>query len=250
MPRLNRPPNVLARLAQFAAKQGNTMKLGTHSLISVAIALASASALAAGPDPGINVTVTNPASKPVPVTGTVNVGNLGATTLPVSVTNFPATQPVSVTNFPAIQSISGSVSVSNLPAVQSVTVTNTSSSPVSVRVLNAPGSNPFSKAVTSASPSFVVPPTVNGLTVQSLVVTQLSGGCTGIGSFLLPLHDDLGGIPVASFLFPVASLVNGFFPVTTQQTQIYFATGHSIVLGDNVPPHGCTLSLSGYYVTQ
>lgn len=202
------------------------------------------------PSPATPVSVTNTSANPVPVTGTVNVGNLGATTLPVSVTNFPATQPVSVSNFPATQPVSGSVNVGNLPAVQSVTVTNASSAPVFANVLNGPGSSPFIGVLHAGNPAVTVPPTANGRAVQSLVVTQLSGGCTGIGSFNLALQDTNGGSVIAQFLFPVLSLQNGFFPVLTQQTQIYIPTGHAVAIGDAVAPHGCRFDLSGYYVTQ
>lgn len=61
------------------------------------------------------VVVTNTGSSPVPVTGSVNVGNLPATQAvsgSVSVSNFPATQPVSgsvnVGNFPSTVSVQGS----------------------------------------------------------------------------------------------------------------------------------------------
>ena len=61
-----------------------------------------------------SVLVMNTSSNPVPVAGTVNVGNL------------PATQPVSGTvsvgNLPATQPVSGTVSVGNFPATQSVNV--------------------------------------------------------------------------------------------------------------------------------
>ena len=60
-----------------------------------------------------NVIVTN---TPLPVTGTVNVGN------------FPATQPVSGTvtvgNFPATQSVSGTVTIGNSPTVVSSVTTH------------------------------------------------------------------------------------------------------------------------------
>jgi hypothetical protein len=189
--------------------------------------------------PSAPVTVVNTTANPLPVTGTVNVGNLGATTLPVSVTNFPATQ-----------AVSGSVTVSNFPTVQSVSVTNSSTAPVLARVLNAPGSNPFVGVLTSSNTTHTVPATVNGLAVQSLAITQISGGCTGIGSFALPLQDAIGGSVIASFVFQVGTLQNGFFHINTQQTQIYIPTGHSVVIGDNTPPHGCRFDLSGYYVTQ
>ena len=55
------------------------------------------------------VVVVNPPSSPIPVTGTVNIGNT------------PANQAVTVSNFPATQAVSGSVSVSNLPAADLAT---------------------------------------------------------------------------------------------------------------------------------
>ena len=177
---------------------------------------------------GGSVTVTNTTANPVPISGNVSVGNL-----------------------PATQQVSGTVNVGNLPAVQQVSVTNASSAPVFVRVLNAPGSSPFVGVLNPANPTFQVPSTINGESVQSLVVTQVSGGCTGIGSFLLPLQDAVGGGVIASYIFPVLGLEGpSFFPILTQQTQIYFATGHSVVLSDAVPPHGCEFDLSGYFVTQ
>ena len=203
--------------------------------------------IAYGDPPPKPVTVVNTTANPVPVTapnplpvtGTVNVGNLGAATLPVSVTNFPATQQVG-----------GTVTVGNFPAVQQVSVTNASSAPVLSRVLNGPGSSPFVGVLTSGSPSFQVPATVNGQSVQSLVVTQVSGGCTGIGSFNIALQDAVGGGVIASFLFPVGTLEGGFFPILAQQTQIYFSANHSVVLSDQVGPHGCSFDMSGYFVTQ
>jgi hypothetical protein len=50
------------------------------------------------------VVVKNTADEPVPVTGTVNVGNT------------PANQNVTVSNFPTTQAVSGTVNVGNLPA--------------------------------------------------------------------------------------------------------------------------------------
>jgi hypothetical protein len=176
---------------------------------------------------------------PLPVTGTVNVGNLGATTLPVSVTNFPATQQVN-----------GTVNVGNLPAVQQVSVTNLGSETVFVSLSNPPGSSPFMHVLTSGTPEFPVPATINGLSVQALAVTQVSGSCTGIGSFNIALQDALGGSVVTKFFFRVGGLEAGLFPILAQQTQIYFPAGHEAVLSDNVPPHGCRLDLSGYYVTD
>lgn len=197
--------------------------------------------------PSAPVTVVNTTTNPIPVTapsplavtGTVNVGNLGATTLPVNVTNFPTTQQVN-----------GTVNVGNLPAVQQVSVTNASSAPVFVTVLNAPGSVPFVAVLDPQTPTFVVPATINGRSVQSLAVTQVSGGCTGIGSFSLGLQDAVGANVVAEFLFPVGTLQAGFFPILAQRTQIYFSAGHSAVLSDAVAGNGCQFDLSGYFITQ
>jgi hypothetical protein len=55
------------------------------------------------------VVIVNPATSPIPVTGTVNVGNT------------PANQPVTVTNFPTTQKVSGTVDVGQLPAPQPAT---------------------------------------------------------------------------------------------------------------------------------
>jgi len=177
---------------------------------------------------GGSVSISNTAANPVPISGTVSVGNL-----------------------PATQSVSGTVNVGNLPAVQQVTVTNAASAPVYARMLNAPGSSPFVTVLTAANPSYEVPPVINGHAVQSLVLTQLSGGCTGIGSFLLSLQDTVGGAVMASYIFPVRSLEGpSFFPIYAQQIQIYIPTGHAATLSDAVAPHGCQFNLSGYFVTQ
>jgi hypothetical protein len=222
-------------------KGQNVFRISKLLLIPTALSmLVSSAAVAANPAGAITgsapVTVVN---TPLPVTGTVNVGNLGATTLPVSVTNFPASQQVN-----------GTVNVGNLPAVQQVSVTNLSSAPVFVSILNPPGSSPFMHAVTSGTPEFAVPATINGLSVLALAVTQVSGSCTGIGSFNIALQDFEGGNLVTKFLFPVGGLQAGVFPMLTQQTQIYFPARHTMVLSDNTPPHGCRLDLSGFYVTD
>jgi hypothetical protein len=49
---------------------------------------------AAPPPPTLDVKVVNAASEPVPVSGTVNIGNLGVDPLPVRDLNNPARQPV------------------------------------------------------------------------------------------------------------------------------------------------------------
>lgn len=191
-------------------------------------------ASAQGPQiPAAPVNIVNPL--PVPVSGTVSVGNLGNTTIPVSVTNFPATQQVS-----------GTVNVGNLPSLQSITVTN------------APGSSPFTGSLDPGTSQFPVPVTIgNNKSVQALVVTEVSGFCTGIGFFNLGLQDFLGGTEVNRYYFRVQDVGTGsvpgnlsVFPILAQQSQIYFAPGHSIVLADATPGNGCHFNLSGYYVTQ
>ena len=192
-------------------------------------------AAAQGPPGGLAVNVVN--TSPVPVSGTVNVGNLGASTLPVAVTNFPATQSVAVTNFPGTQKVSGTVDIGNMLSVQTT-------------VQNGPGSIPFSQAITSASPQFPVPTMIGSQTVLSVVLTEISGSCVGIGSFNLGLQDLLGGNVVTTFSFHVADLQAGIFPLLAQEIQIFVAGGHSIGITDTVPSHQCVANLSGYYVTQ
>lgn len=219
-----------------------------HSLIAAAamsvLAIIGATmnphqAAAQGPPNGLAVRIVNPV--PVPVSGTVNVGNLGANTLPVAVTNFPATQSVTgavaVTNFPATQNVNGTVNIATLPAVQNI-------------VQNGPGSLPFSRSLTSSSPQLAVPTMISSQTVTSVVVTEVSGACTGIGSFNLGLQDIVGGSAATTFNFPVGSLQAGVFPLLAQETHIFIAAGHSAGINDNTPPHGCRMDLSGYFVTQ
>jgi hypothetical protein len=181
--------------------------------------------LAQNPFPGsAPVSIVNPV--PLPVTGTVTVGNLGSTTLPVSVTNFPATQ-----------TVAGTVNIGTLPAVQAV-------------IVNAPGSTPFAQALTSAAPQFAIPSTIEGRTVKAVVITELSGSCTGIGSFNIGLQVVASGTPISTFLFRVETLQAGVFPLIAQQTQIYVAAGQSVAITDTIAPHGCRVDLSGYYMTN
>jgi len=181
--------------------------------------------LAQNPFPGsAPVNIVNPV--PLPVTGTVTVGNLGSTTLPVSVTNFPATQ-----------TVAGTVNIGTLPAVQAV-------------IVNAPGSTPFAQALTSAAPQFAIPSTIEGRTVKAVVITELSGSCTGIGSFNIGLQVVASGTPISTFLFRVETLQAGVFPLIAQQTQIYVAAGQSAAITDTIAPHGCRVDLSGYYMTN
>lgn len=85
--------------------------------------------------------------------GNVTVVNTQAQAVPVSVSNFPATQPVSgsvtVSNLPATQPVSGTVSVSNFPATQPVsgTVAAAQSGTWTVSVSNFPATQPVSGSV-------------------------------------------------------------------------------------------------------
>jgi hypothetical protein len=85
---------------------------GDSSMIGCAIAFVGlAVGTAAGVDtPFQKVLVVNAAASPIPVTGTVNVGN-APTNQSVTVSNFPTTQSVTVTNLPATQTISGAVKI-------------------------------------------------------------------------------------------------------------------------------------------
>jgi hypothetical protein len=85
-------------------------------------------------------------------TGNVTVVNTQAQAVPVSVSNFPATQPVSgsvaVSNFPATQPVSGAVSVSNFPSTQPVsgTIAATQSGTWTLSVSNFPATQQVSDA--------------------------------------------------------------------------------------------------------
>jgi hypothetical protein len=206
-------------------KETSIWVAGLVTLGVVGAALSPRPAVAQNPSPGsAPVNIVSPL--PMPVTGTVNVGNLGSTTLPVSVTNFPTTQ-----------NVSGTVNIGALPAVQTV-------------IVNAPGSFPFAHSLTSAVPQFAVPTTIEGQTVRAVVITQLSGFCTGIGSFNLGLQNVSGGTVIGTFLFRVESLQFGVFPLFAQQTHIYVAGGNTVAITDTIAPHGCRVDLSGYYVTD
>ena len=127
----------------------------------------------------------------------MNVGDLGATTLPVAVTNFPATQNVSRT-----------VDIANLPSVQTI-------------VLNGPGSIPFSGSLTSSLPQLAVATTIGSQTVTS----EVSGACTGIGSFNLGRQDIVGGSAATTFSFPVGSIQAGVFPQTRAGNSYFHRRG-------------------------
>jgi hypothetical protein len=91
---------------------------------------------------------------------------------------------------------------------------------------------------------------IGSQTVVTVVVTEVSGSCTGIGSFNLGLQDIVGGSAATTFNFPVGTLLGGAFPLLAQETHIFVAAGHSVGINDTTPPHGCRMDLSGYYVTQ
>ncbi len=72
--------------------------------VSIALVGIGVGTVAGAVTPFQMVIVKNTASEPVPVSGTVNVGNT------------PTNQQVTVSNFPATQAVSGTVSVGNFPA--------------------------------------------------------------------------------------------------------------------------------------
>jgi hypothetical protein len=174
-------------------------------------------AVAQGLPTGQSVNIVNPL--PVPVTGTVNVGNLGAAPLPVSVINFPATQ-----------NISGTVNIGALPSVRAM-------------VLNGAGSTPFSRLLSPPSPEFTVPATISGQTVLSLVITEVSGYCTGVCVHVAV--DSVAG----QFSFPLGTLSDGTPIIYAQQTNIFEIPGSVIRLASTAGS-SAYLALSGYYVTQ
>jgi hypothetical protein len=127
------------------------------------------------------VEVKNDTGNPLPVTGTVTVGN------------FPATQPisgsVSVNNLPATQPISGSVSVSNFPATQAVTGTfwpPTQPISGSVSVSNFPATQPISGTVTANQGTSPWVTSVNNFPATQSVIQGTSpwvvSGTVNVGS--------------------------------------------------------------------
>jgi hypothetical protein len=179
--------------------------------------MSSHHAVAQGPPNGQAVNIVNPL--PVPVTGMVNVGNLGAATLPVAVSNFPATQ-----------NISGTVNVGALPTVHSV-------------VLNNPGSIPFVGGLSRDIPNLIIPSTLGGQTVNALVITEVSGLC-GRGATQAILR-----VGVWDFFFPINSSPDavGNFQIPVQHTNIFLGPGF---VADIESDANCSLNFAGYYATQ
>jgi hypothetical protein len=96
-----------AGLTTASAATGGTSGTRTSTLTATQAASANSGV-------GLPVLVENKAGQNVPVTGTVDVGNLPA------VQNVNGT--VNVGNLPAVQNVNGTVNVGNLPAVQNVQV--------------------------------------------------------------------------------------------------------------------------------
>lgn len=147
-------------------------------------------------------------ASPVPVSGTVSVGNFPATQ-PVSgsvaVSNFPATQPVSGTvsvgNFPATQPVSGTVAVGNSSLAVTGPLTD-----VQLRAAAVPVSGPLTDAQLRAA---AVP--VTGTFWQSI---QPVSGTVGVS----------GNVDVT----PASPAANDYLPVRlTDGTAFYSATGGS-----------------------
>ena len=69
------------------------------------------------------VVIKNTATEPVPVAGTVNVGNTPANQN-VTVSNFPTTQAVTVGNFPATQTVGGTVRLDDVRVFQAAASVN------------------------------------------------------------------------------------------------------------------------------
>jgi hypothetical protein len=197
------------------------MLAGLATLAAIGSLMSSHRAVAQGPPGGLSVNIVNPL--PVPVTGTVNVGNLGAAALPVTVNNFPATQ-----------NISGTVNVGSLPLVRSV-------------IQNGPGSIPFSGLLLpdTVNDEFTVPTTISGQTVNSLVITEVGGYCIGGNYAAIDVGSGLRYFPAAAAL-PDG---RGTQPIYALKTDIFIKPGRSVQF---VWPAGssCQLGLTGYYVTQ
>ena len=91
-------------------------RLVVGGIVVAALVLSSVSIAMGASSPFQNVIIGNTAASPVPVTGTVNVGNLPTTQVVSGTVNVGGA--VNVGNWPATQSVSGTVNVGNLPAIQ------------------------------------------------------------------------------------------------------------------------------------
>jgi hypothetical protein len=101
--------------SRFGAGRPRGFRAGIGIGLAVALLGAAVGTATGAVTPFQQVIIRNGPTEPVPVTGTINVGNTPANQN-VSVTNFPSTQTVSVSNFPATQPVSGTVNVANAPA--------------------------------------------------------------------------------------------------------------------------------------
>lgn len=130
-----------------------------------------------------DVFITNDASSPVPVSGTVNVGNL------------PATQPVSGTvnvgNLPSTQQVSGTVDIGTMPAPQNV-----------VGGIYQSGATPPG---TQASMSLTGPVDVTAVMFQSDQKATLRISTSQVGNGYRLVSTD-GATVTQSFLNPLGSV--------------------------------------------
>lgn len=209
----------------------------------------------------VPVNVTN---TPLPVTGTVNVGN------------FPATQNVNVTN--TSLAVSGSVGVSSLP---NVPLNNSNTNPLFERNVDNPATEPFQAilcygvsngvatnrcyAAASTQPSgFSVPTTTtDGKPVKALVIQFVDGGC-GVSSEGVILDVDLS-TQVFQNVIP-GDTIQGFHQVpfhlnpltssilqwaTPLQTIVVASAGVQFFVDTQIGTScNCSMNLSGYLVTQ
>jgi len=99
----------MSRTSIFRLRRAGGMRGAIVIGLALALVGAGVGTATGAVTPFQQVIVVNPPASPIPVSGTVNVGNT------------PANQPVTVTNFPTTQKVSGTVDVGNLQGTQVAT---------------------------------------------------------------------------------------------------------------------------------
>jgi len=190
---------------------------------------------------------------PLPVTGVVAVRGgvtVNNTPLPVTVRGIAVGAPLPV---------AGTVSVGNFPSTQSVSLNNSANAPLFVRDVDNAGRNPFAvntgcSTGTGGCPANVILPssTANHGSVQTVViefVTVLCSGMTsGITEFNFNFNYTLNGQPQAAF-FPAAVDPFGVGRMA-QLTALYADPGQTATFGPPGQASGCFVTLSGHLIPQ
>lgn len=195
---------------------GTSLRLTLYLSLLAAIALGfpTSTPAGAGPKPqDVNVVNT-----PLPVQGTVNVGN------------FPTSSSVSVTNFPTSQQISGTVSVNNLP-----------SSPVPTFNLDERGRSPYQQGgfvVVTGIGVGCVPPSTSTICLFDLGVKVPTGKRLVVQYISANVELDAAGAGVAFDVSVGGSVLMGFqgprigtFVNVETPTLLYVDPGQSMSIG-------------------